>query len=637
MAGASEFVLQIQAVMKGNAADELSAARSAADEAIKKYQELERASARTATELEKLGAKASDLSGRMKSAMEAGDTDTFWKLATQASAVADKQSELEAKAKQTQIALEEQADAAEDLSAAYASMRDAQDATTEASKATAQSQEKVIKTGDALTKLPGPLGAVGGRAKEFTESWKDLSQQLGTSKAAMVVAGAALVALAAVAAYAIGKMAAFAITTADARRNLTLTLEAIEGTAAGGQRLADAIAEVDGATNLGTDRLLDLTRSLKDAGVSAADMPAALRAIAMQEKALGDQGGTQALIDDLKAGKKSAAELAAEMEKQYGGVVEKKMLSLEDQSKTLQKNLADLFGGGNIDGFLRGLSKLVGLFDQNTEAGRALKAIVDSMFGGFGGAEAIFTTIERYFLGLISGALTLALWIKRVAKALDIDTSGLSKLVDVADLGKIAVGAMAIAFLPLAAAIGAVVALVYGLSAAFSFLGAAGTAAWQWIKGAFDTVSSALEGFDLAAIGTAMIDGLVQAIKNGASRVASAIGDVAKSAISSAKSTLGIASPSKVFEELGGYTVEGFTLGVDAMNDNAQASMESAIAPPEPKRAARGGGGGNTFNVTVNVSAGADADLAAEVRRAVVGALEDAAEQMGAGPVEEAT
>ena len=51
--------------------------------------------------------------------------------------------------------------------------------------------------------------------------------------------------------------------------------------------------------------------------VSAADMPAALKAIAMQEKALDDTGGTAALIDDLKSGKKAAGELASEMESKF--------------------------------------------------------------------------------------------------------------------------------------------------------------------------------------------------------------------------------------------------------------------------------------------------------------------------------
>lgn len=40
-------------------------------------------------------------------------------------------------------------------------------------------------------------------------------------------------------------------------------------------------------------------------------------------------------------------------------------------------------------------------------------------------------------------------------------------------------------------------------------------------------------------------------------------------------SFLGIASPSKLFKEIGGYTVEGFTIGVDYETDSAVEQMET--------------------------------------------------------------
>jgi hypothetical protein len=635
--GASDFVLKIQALMEGNAVSELEAAKSSAADALKEYQALERTSAQTASALEKLGASSAALQSKMQAAMEAGDTSAFWKLAGDANALAAKQAALEKKASDTAAAMDLQAQKVEQCSDAYAQLRDAEEASSSAAEDAATSQENFEKSAGGIKKLGGPLGSLGDKAEEFSEAWGALKDKLGTTGAAMAVGAAVTAALAAVVVAATYKLAAFGLKAADAQRNLKLTLEAMEGTAEGGGRLADAFSEIEGATGVGEDRLLDLTRSLKDAKVSAADMPAALRAIAMQEAALGDQGGTQALIDDLKSGKKTAAELGAEMEKQFGGVVEKKMLGVDQQMATLEKNLEDLFSGLNIEGVLKGFSKLVSLFDSSTESGQALKAIIEAAFGSLGDSEDIFNSIERFFLGMISSALTLAIWIKKIAKELGFDTGGLTDIIDAADLGKVALFSLLIPFAPLIVVIGVVGGLIYGLVAAYQFLSSAGSAALQWLTEAWDAVATALEEFDLAAVGTAMIDGLVEAIKAGATKVAGAIKDVAKGAIDGAKGVLGIASPSKVFEEIGGYTVEGFVGGVDAENDNATRAMENAITPPSASKGKGGsGGGGNTYSFTFNVNGENAQQIAEEAYRIFVGKLEDAGEQMGGGDAEEA-
>lgn len=59
------------------------------------------------------------------------------------------------------------------------------------------------------------------------------------------------------------------------------------------------------------------------------------------------------------------------------------------------------------------------------------------------------------------------------------------------------------------------------------------------------------------------IRGLVNGIKNGISSVCNSVKDLAKSAVDSAKSALGIHSPSRVMMEVGGYTGEGFQVGLE--------------------------------------------------------------------------
>lgn len=61
--------------------------------------------------------------------------------------------------------------------------------------------------------------------------------------------------------------------------------------------------------------------------------------------------------------------------------------------------------------------------------------------------------------------------------------------------------------------------------------------------------------------------GLASGISAGRSAVISAATQVASSAIAAAKSRLQIASPSKVFKKLGGYTGEGFLIGLESYAD----------------------------------------------------------------------
>ena len=65
-------------------------------------------------------------------------------------------------------------------------------------------------------------------------------------------------------------------------------------------------------------------------------------------------------------------------------------------------------------------------------------------------------------------------------------------------------------------------------------------------------------------VGKAIIDGIVQAIKDGLGDVIGAAKGIASSALNAAKNMLGIHSPSKKFYELGEWTVQGFTDGVDS-------------------------------------------------------------------------
>lgn len=84
----------------------------------------------------------------------------------------------------------------------------------------------------------------------------------------------------------------------------------------------------------------------------------------------------------------------------------------------------------------------------------------------------------------------------------------------------------------------------------------------------------------MVSMGSQIIQGLINGIKNAAGGVVSAITGVVDGAISAAKNLLGIHSPSRVFRAIGDYTMQGFVQGVDSGASSAQASMVRAIRPP---------------------------------------------------------
>lgn len=110
-------------------------------------------------------------------------------------------------------------------------------------------------------------------------------------------------------------------------------------------------------------------------------------------------------------------------------------------------------------------------------------------------------------------------------------------------------------------------------------------------------------GLWLANTGTQLIQGLVRGIQAGAGAVFSAISGVVTGAIDWAKELLGIASPSKVFMEIGAFTGQGFVAGIESQARKVQASV-NAMIPGAPDADAAGGAPSFTFNGQYAMSAG---------------------------------
>ena len=146
-------------------------------------------------------------------------------------------------------------------------------------------------------------------------------------------------------------------------------------------------------------------------------------------------------------------------------------------------------------------------------------------------------------------------------------------------------------------------------------------------------------GFWLYEAGANIVDGLINGITSGLSKLRDAITGMGQSTVSWLKDTLGIRSPSRVFMQLGGYVGEGFAQGIGASADtvgNAAAAMSAAAFSGLRAAGAGAGGGwrglaGATVSVTVAptiTSAAADpAAVAAEVLPRLGALVSDEVEQ----------
>lgn len=151
--------------------------------------------------------------------------------------------------------------------------------------------------------------------------------------------------------------------------------------------------------------------------------------------------------------------------------------------------------------------------------------------------------------------------------------------------------------------VGVSVQVVAGFAALGSVLTIVGAEALRFVQFILSLPqqfgSLATQGW--TTIGTAIVDGITSGITSGYGRVTGAVRGLADNAITAARETLGIASPSRVFAEIGGHTAEGFERGVHGGTRGAQDAMAAMVAPPDAAGAAGAfAGRGGVFQVFVD-------------------------------------
>jgi hypothetical protein len=452
--------------------------------------------------------------------------------------------------------------------------------------------QKLEKLQAAVSRLPGPLGVLGGKLVGTAKAGEGLAAAFGSTSLSSVVMIGAIAAVAA--ALVVATVAAvagyvafgnYAAGQADAARTAALSREAfanLSGETAAAVAGFDAVSEATGATDA---QLVTLTKQLRAAKVSAANMPEALRAAALAERALGS-GGSSEFIDRIKDGTLAVGEFAKVSQAKFGGVVARQLQGLDAQSARFSKLWGKLFDGLNPEPVLQAVGILVGMFDKANPLAQTLAGVIKEVFDPIANnAVSAAQAIEAFALGFAIQATKIYLAGKPVFDLFGDLTLSLTG-------AKTAGEAFATVAAVIAGGIGLVGVLLFGLPAiigfVFSKMVELGGMFVEWGK----------------TVGAQLIQGMVDGIVGMVGSIVSAITGTVGAGITAAKDLLGIASPSKVFAEIGDNTVAGFTGAVDAGAGDAQGSMaalvgDSATAPAQAAAAAPGGkaGGGSKIDL----------------------------------------
>lgn len=519
-----------------------------------------------ATELDKLTA-ASEAADQKQAAIAQSIKDAEAAAKAEAAAVAEAAAEKakaeELAAKAAEAAAEKQAKAAEAES--LKKMAEDAKALEEASIAAAKAlEEQAFKRGDfedladGAKKLGGPLGRIADVAGDTSEGLGKLASSVGVLGAATAVAVVAVVAIAAAIGAAAVAVLKWSVSMADANRNQKLLSAGIAGSVEGGVELEATVKRLERRLPQTSDELRTMAADLAKSGLRG-----------------------QELSDALEDSATKAAEL------KWGPDFAKGAVSIDKLTTRLRANFSGLFGALNIDKLLEGLGSLVDLFDETSATGRAIKVVFESVF------QPLIDGLASLAPAIVRGFIQFEIWVMKALIA--VKPFGSTLLM----LGKL----IGVAMLAVAAVIGVVVANLLLTSAAAGvlvggivYLGAKLVELTMWfmdmaskgivaVVNAFASLGKAVWDFlsqlSLVQMGTDLVTGLAQGITNAAGAVVSAITGVVDGAIGKAKSLLGIASPSKVFEALGQNTGEGMVQGVEGSTGAVQGSIESMVAPPD--------------------------------------------------------
>ncbi len=613
---AASAVEQLEARLKS-----AGLASAAAAEAVKAgaaaYSAAETAANRTATAAERIGIAVAAQEGKLAKAMETGDPGKIEAATQKLLDLGTRQDEAKAKAEAAANALATEATNLDALKVAASGATDTEkelaDSLKEAEDAAKKAGGGGIKLNEmaeSLGKMGGPAGIAGQKIAGFGNAIKKLSA-MGPA-GIFIAIGVALVAVVAGIGMAAVGLLKFGFASADAARTSMLLTAGIAGSVEGGKALEKTIDDLGNTVPMTAEELRGMADGLAKSGLKG---------------------------DALSAALEDAAIKAAKLK--FGPEYAKAMLGADFQTQKLKANLGKVFGGLKTDGVMAALQRVVALFDTNSSSAQAIKVVFESMF------QPAVDGIEGFIPKVVAAFIQFEIWAMRglIAMLPYVSTFkaagqvllffGQTAMVVLGIVGA-AIGFAVLQTVAFMAALKAVWDAMTFLSNGAVALGGAlvnGVAyGVGFLMGKFAEVKAFLAGMSLSEIGTALIDGLATGLTTAGPKVLAAITGVASGAITAAKKALGIASPSKVFAEIGGYTAEGMSQGVDAGAKDVEASYNDIMNPPKPKggsgASSSGGSSGHVYNIYVTASGDGD-DIAAKVREAIESLMASATAQMG--------
>lgn len=521
--------------------------------------------------------------------------------------------------------------------------------------------------GSATEKLVGMRGAFD-KLKPATEKqgqiFAALTERVGFLRATVggvlsptTALVAALVAVAAAAVFATTKLLEFGLAAADARRSEALLLGAAgaslfwgQATAAAGIAIQRSVDLVSSGVAIAREKVADFATQLAEARLSGQQLTTALEAVSIAASAGKDSGGLLAAFAGIRYAGGSVDALAKRVKQQFGGVVRAQMLSLTTQSMKLRENISLLFRDINIDPFLTGLHEILELFSTSTTTGYALRTALTNIFKALEGPINFIKPIAiGFFKGLVIAGLQVTVWFLKLRNAIrDALPPGAFAGFDGLKAGMYAgivvggllLGTLALIGVTLAAAF-APIAVVGGLLYAVISIAKEGISAigdaFVFVKNLIAAAGYALgEGvlylakLDWGNLGSNLIDGLVNGIKNGASKVVTAVKNMASGAADAFTGFWGIHSPSTRMREYGQNIGEGGQVGIERSAPGLQSALDEAIAPPsraprsgsDTATAAGSAGPSFTFgNINITVGPGAKAEEAKPIAKAIGDAI----------------
>jgi len=548
--------------------------------------------------------------------------------------------------------------------------------------ALASLQQQMVQLGQAGTK---DIGAA-------TESVEGLGSELGLLADPAAAAAAAVLALGAAFAALVYKGASIAIQAAEAKQDTLDLLDAMLGSAQAANDVYGKIEDLTGKVAISQERATGLARELSAAGITNADaLTDAIKTIGQVESVLGNEAGgkIQTILEkavqtgkfsinpkqlvgtgvqvqklyeqiakntgkgvkqveaELKAGKISAEvgvkALTQVVGAKFAGPAEGQVKDLGNQLQHLKDNIGKLFEDVDTGGFLDALHDVLSVFDQSTESGKALKAVLTAAFNGvFSVAQAVLPYIKTGLRGLVIIGLQVAIALKPLVKTLRDAFGGESKsgvdtlaaaLSTVGEYVAKFVGYLVVVaqFKPLWYAIAAAVAIALTPFALFlAIMIAINTAIAFVISKIVDLITWFVSlGPAAAKTGGDIVDGLIDGFVNMGPNLLKAVSFLASKAIGAFKKVFGIASPSKVMMGMGVNLMKGLDMGINVGAPAANDTLAHAVEPPPTLGGASGGNVSHTtgdISIVIQVSSTA---TAAELKEMMPGIMADALEQAG--------